>query len=109
MLSYFGIVPKGFVLDLPNAALGMVFYTAALVHDAVIGSLLGCGSRAARWVMFAASLLSIGASTFLIYTLIAMNDFCVVCAATHVINSVILVASASRVCGACIGDKRKKQ
>jgi len=105
MMSYFGIVSKGHTLDLPNAALGLLFYSASLLHNTVIANVLGFGHGAARGIMLAASLLSVCASTFLIYTLIMMNDFCIVCAATHVINSVILVAAACRVCGGCTDSR----
>ncbi|GAX24682.1 hypothetical protein FisN_4Hh240 [Fistulifera solaris] len=75
LLSYFGIVPSGHALDLPNAALGSVFYAQLLVLRQPI-----------RLFVCAAMMTSI----FLAYQLtFVLGDLCILCWSTHIINSIL--------------------
>jgi uncharacterized membrane protein len=76
LLSYFGIIPKGHVLDLPNAALGACFYLQQLFFG---------GFPALVAVSFATSV-------FLAYQLtFVLGDLCILCWTTHVINTTLFV------------------
>ena len=72
MLSLFGIVPKGHVLDQPNAALGIVFYVCTFILPLM--RKIPQGVRATA--MFAASTLSCAVSCYLGYVLaVILKDF----------------------------------
>ena len=74
MLSLFGIVPKGHVLDQPNAALGIVFYVCTFILPLM--RKIPQGVRATA--MLAASTLSCAVSCYLGYVLaVILKDFCI--------------------------------
>lgn len=77
MLSLFGIVPKGSVLDVPNAALGLVYYTLWLL---VL-------PRLPRVLTLVVSSLALSSSVFLATQLLILNELCLLCWSTHVINT----------------------
>ena len=87
MLSLFGIVPHGHVLDVPNAVLGCIYYTLVLV-------LVGMASTKTlvkRLIQFA-TLMAFSSSVFLAYQLtFVVHDLCVLCWSTHVLNTTLLV------------------
>jgi hypothetical protein len=77
MLSLFGIVPKGSMLDVPNAALGVVYYTVWLL---VLPKL-----PQSMTLLFATAALS--SSIYLAIQLIRLNELCLLCWSTHVVNT----------------------
>ena len=77
MLSYFGIIPNGHLLDVPNAALGLVYYSFWLF---VLPKL----PKIATFVM---SSLAMASSVFLAIQLLILKELCILCWSTHVINS----------------------
>lgn len=89
VLSLAGVVPAGHMLDLPNAALGLMFYAAVLLR-----SVLPVTAQLRRQLVFAGSIVACGMSLFLGYTLVfILRDLCVVCTSTYIINAIILIAS----------------
>lgn len=74
LLSYFGLVPHGHMLDLPNAMYGAIFYLQQLVWGRM-------------------PLLVVGAfvtSVYLAYQLtFVLGDLCILCWSTHVINTTL--------------------
>ena len=108
MLSYFGIVPHGHVLDIPNGVLGMIFYTYTIIRYFVIRKLKQKLKRLNSVVnhkdndkklkpniLFASSVnmiissLAIGSSLFLGRKLWILKELCVVCVSTHIINTTL--------------------
>jgi uncharacterized membrane protein len=89
MLSYFGLVPEGSMLDVPNAALGILFYSWRL--------LLGNNTFKPNGFKYGVEdlthLITVGAmasSVFLAYQLtFVIVELCVLCWTTHVINSIL--------------------
>jgi uncharacterized membrane protein len=77
MLSYFGIIPDGHVLDVPNAALGLAFY---LVWLLVMPKL-------PKQLTFVITSLAMASSVFLAIQLMILRELCILCWSTHVINS----------------------
>jgi len=81
MLSYFGLVPNGHFLDVPNAVLGAVYYTYILIFagsimPAALTKAVCCGAMAS--------------SIFLAYQLtFVIKELCVLCWSTHVINTIL--------------------
>ena len=74
MLSLFGIIPKGHVLDQPNAALGIIFYGCAFILPFLRKIPLGLRVT----IMLAASALSCAVSCYLGYVLaVILKDFCI--------------------------------
>lgn len=78
MLSYFGLVPHGSMLDIPNAALGMVYYTLWLT------GILSLFPKSLQFLVASAAMAS---SIFLATQLLILSELCVLCWSTHVINS----------------------
>lgn len=77
MLSLFGIVPSGSALDVPNAALGVVYYTLWLL---VL-------PRLPKILTLVVSSLALASSVFLAVQLLILKELCLLCWTTHVINS----------------------
>mmetsp|Transcript_21129 Transcript_21129/g.29389 ORF Transcript_21129/g.29389 Transcript_21129/m.29389 type:complete len:102 (-) Transcript_21129:1109-1414(-) len=77
MLSYFGIIPHDHVLDVPNAALGVVYYTYILTMSSVFPVLM---------TQIIASM-ALGSSLFLAYKLTILRELCILCWTTHVLNA----------------------
>ena len=78
LLSYFGIIPRGHVLDVPNAMLGVFFYAQQLLLPVLPSTLnkLIVSAAFASTVFLAIQL------TFV------LGDLCILCWSTHIINSI---------------------
>jgi uncharacterized membrane protein len=97
MLSFFGLVPSGHVLDVPNGVLGMLFYAYTIVgyfivakgkqrkHQGVIFSLFSSS------IVLVISSLALASSVFLGMKLYEIRELCVVCVSTHVINATLWI------------------
>jgi uncharacterized membrane protein len=80
LVSYFGIIPKGHVLDVPNAVLGSLFYLQQLVMG-------GMPDLVLNPVMVSFAFCT---SIFLAYQLtFVLGDLCLLCWSTHVINATL--------------------
>jgi hypothetical protein len=79
MISYFGLVPDGHMLDVPNAALGLVYYTVWLL---ILPKL-----PKTKLVTFVVSSLAMSSSVFLAIQLLILKELCILCWSTHVINA----------------------
>ena len=91
MLAYFGLVTPSGPLDLPNPAIGVVFYVMTILHDKIPF----LSMRIKRALMFLAASFAGVMSVWLAYVLrVVLEDFCVVCTASYIINAVILFLSA---------------
>lgn len=90
MLSFFGLVPEGHALDIPNGILGILFYSYILIRF-----FTGKHPR----VLFATatnlllSSLAIASSLFLGRKLYIIRELCVVCLSTHIINTTLWLRS----------------
>ena len=108
MLSYFGIVPHGHVLDIPNGVLGMIFYTYTIIRYFVtrkmnqklkrLNSVVNHKDNDKKLkpnILFASSVnmiistLAIASSLFLGRKLWILKELCVVCVSTHIINTTL--------------------
>mmetsp|Transcript_35163 Transcript_35163/g.85169 ORF Transcript_35163/g.85169 Transcript_35163/m.85169 type:complete len:200 (-) Transcript_35163:1088-1687(-) len=76
MMSYFGIVPEGHLLDIPNAFLGVLYYTYWLALRPMFPVPLTT----------AISTLAMMSSVFLAYKLLVLQELCLLCLSTHLIN-----------------------
>ncbi|OEU22238.1 hypothetical protein FRACYDRAFT_267199 [Fragilariopsis cylindrus CCMP1102] len=77
MLTYFNIVPKGSILDVPNAALGLLFYSYWLFLMPTLPNVL----------TVIVSSMAMASSVFLAIKLVMLNELCILCWSTHAINS----------------------
>lgn len=87
MLTYFKIVPPGSWLDVPNAVLGLIYYHIVLLFSNILPSQL----------IFAISVGAMSASVFLAVRLVQLNELCILCWTTHIINTTLLVYFGRRV------------
>ncbi|KAL7536702.1 hypothetical protein ACHAXR_011273 [Thalassiosira sp. AJA248-18] len=89
MLSFFGIVPEGHALDIPNGVLGMLFYSYIFIRFQIIGN--------KQRILFTTSVnllistLAILSSAFLARKLYIIRELCVVCISTHIINTTLWI------------------
>jgi uncharacterized membrane protein len=77
MLSYFGIVPDGHIFDIPNAALGVLYYSFWLFLMPLLPKQLN----------FLASTAAMSSSVFLATRLVILKELCILCWSTHAINA----------------------
>jgi len=80
LVSYFGIIPEGHLLDVPNALLGAIFYTYWLV----------LGTKLPRFT-FAISTTAMMTAVFLAYKLTVLHELCILCWSTHVITTRLMI------------------
>jgi len=102
MLSYFGLVPQGHFLDVPNGFLGILFYSYTLVRHYTGKQLLFTSS-----VNMVISSLAIASSAFLARKLYVIREMCVVCITTHFINTTLWIRGMRE--GLSETQKRKSQ
>ena len=80
MLTYFGLVPEGSVLDVPNAVLGSIYYFYMLTLSSYLP----------RELTYFMTLAAFSSSVFLAYQLtFVVKELCLLCWSTHVINSTL--------------------
>jgi len=91
MLSYFGLVPQGHILDVPNGFLGMLFYSYTLIRHYTGKLSLGRQLLFTTAVNILTSSLAIASSAFLARKLYIIREICVVCIATHFINTTLWI------------------
>ena len=99
MLTYFKIVPPGSLFDVPNAALGLIYYHIVLLLSNTLPSKL----------IFAISVGAMSASVFLAIRLVQLNELCILCWTTHIINTTLLVYLGRRVWAegeSCVAKKK---
>lgn len=92
MLSYFGLIPLGHALDVPNAVLGALYYAWLLLIPHLIPKeeggtgrvLLIMITRAMAVLAFAVTVVLAYCLTFVVY------DLCLLCWTTHVINATLV-------------------
>ena len=79
-MSYLGLVPVDSILNVPNAALGAVYYFYQLVLQ----------SHFPYAMTVFAALAAMASSIFLAYHLTLLQELCILCWTTHVLNALLL-------------------
>ncbi|KAL7495978.1 hypothetical protein ACHAWT_008306 [Skeletonema menzelii] len=86
MLSFFGLVPRGSALDIPNGVLGVLFYIYVFIR---------CNVRDSKLILLDSRVnavictLAMASSLFLARKLYMIKEICVVCLTTHLINTTL--------------------
>ncbi len=95
MLSFFGLVPKGHTLDIPNGILGMLFYFFTIIRFFVNRKTQSLGGIFIKLfgnsISLVISSLALASSIFLGRKLYIIREFCVVCISTHIINTTVWI------------------
>lgn len=94
MLSFFGLVPHGSILDIANGYLGIAFYALSLTRYLTgipRGGLLSHLFHPT--VNLIITTLAFSSSIFLARKLYMIKEICVVCITTHIINTTIFYRS----------------
>ncbi len=87
IFSYFGIIPKGSVLDQPNAFYGCLFYICIILTTTPI---LPLSLR--KPLLLAGTTFGILLSAYLAYVLaFVLRDFCIICVSSYVFNTTAFV------------------
>ena len=86
MLTYFGIVPHGSLLDVPNAALGFTYYTIVFLAE----TFLTTNTEIINICIIILNSCAMASSIFLATKLIILGELCLLCWTTHLLNSLLL-------------------
>ncbi|XP_075687083.1 vitamin K epoxide reductase complex subunit 1-like protein 1 [Rhinoderma darwinii] len=90
-------------LNQPNSVFGVLFYTLQIALGFV-------GLAAAAVTLLVTSLASIAGSLYLAYILVyILEDFCVICVTTYVLNFILLLLNVKRLRWLTAGTARKKR
>jgi len=85
VLSLWGLVAKGSALDVPNSAIGMLFYLLALAPWSAAGARGGD-------LFMAAAAASLAFSLYLAYVLrYVLHEFCIICVTSYCVNVLLFV------------------
>mmetsp|Transcript_19651 Transcript_19651/g.27633 ORF Transcript_19651/g.27633 Transcript_19651/m.27633 type:complete len:206 (-) Transcript_19651:75-692(-) len=100
MLSYFSIVPHGHIFDVPNAALGFLYYTFMLSLEHINYHYyheIPCKlHRMIAALRLCVSLAAMSSSVFLASRLIVLEELCLLCWSTHIFNLLLLQTFVNR-------------
>mmetsp|Transcript_48580 Transcript_48580/g.72080 ORF Transcript_48580/g.72080 Transcript_48580/m.72080 type:complete len:172 (-) Transcript_48580:247-762(-) len=88
LLSLFGVVPHGHLFDVPNAALGFIYYCFVLLSENF--RLFGLSNKTSSRLNLLMGCAAMSTSVYLAYMLTVLNKLCLLCWATHVINAALL-------------------
>jgi Vitamin K epoxide reductase family. len=91
MMSYFGVVPKDSVIDVPNAALGLIYYSFIFLSEQFLLTRSGRRTDLILYVTFALNCAAMSSSIFLATKLFQLGELCVLCWTTHLLNSLLLI------------------
>jgi uncharacterized membrane protein len=86
MLSYFGIVPEGSALDVPNAALGLSYYSIIFLSESLFAK-----TDFIKATTVCLNCAAMSSSIFLATKLIQLGELCILCWTTHLLNALLLV------------------
>ena len=95
LLSYFNVVPNGHMLDVPNAFLGLLYYSAIFTIESFIYHLPSI-VESMRYITFAFNSLAMSSSIYLAWKLIMLQELCILCWTTHLLNTLLLVHYGKR-------------
>jgi len=114
MLSYFGIVPEGHFLDIPNGILGMIYYSYTILGYFLKKNMSAVGGGTfsllfAPMMNLVISSLAMASSAFLARKLYILRELCVVCVTTHIINMTLWIRAFSTYREGLVVDRRSKK
>mmetsp|Transcript_22215 Transcript_22215/g.40029 ORF Transcript_22215/g.40029 Transcript_22215/m.40029 type:complete len:177 (-) Transcript_22215:94-624(-) len=90
LLSFLGVVPQGHALDVPNAFLGLLYYSLVLLFgSSYFTTFMGYYSS---MIMKLVSLAAMTTSVFLAYKLTTLRELCILCWTTHAINLYLVIS-----------------
>jgi uncharacterized membrane protein len=101
LLSYLNIVQHGSVLDVPNAALGVMYYFTIFILESLVAKILFI--QRLTVALNSAALLS---SVILAIKLLQLREFCIVCLTAHVLNTLLIVFYVKRLLKTNEGKKK---
>lgn len=91
LLSYLKIVPHGSVLDVPNAALGVIYYVVIFIFESLVPKILFI-----QKITVALNSVALSSSIILAIKLLQLREFCIVCLTAHVLNTLLIVFYVKR-------------
>jgi len=91
LLSYLSIIPHDHLFDVPNAALGLTYYTVIFLLEriAATNKFMSQNFKLNITILFNTAAMS--SSVFLAYKLLALGELCILCWSTHLINLLLLL------------------
>lgn len=95
LLSYFNVVPNGHILDVPNAFLGVLYYSVIFIIESFIYHVPEF-NNAMKSITFIINALAMSSSIYLAWKLIMLKELCVLCFTTHLLNTLLIVHYGKR-------------
>ena len=89
LLSYFQIVPNGHLLDVPNAFLGLLYYTTIIIMEQLLVKTFYHASLFGKTIILLNSC-AMSSSIFLAWKLYTLRELCILCITTHILNTLLL-------------------
>ncbi|GFH48084.1 hypothetical protein CTEN210_04560 [Chaetoceros tenuissimus] len=86
MLTYFGIVEEGSILDVPNAMLGFLYYTIIFLSESFLPK-----TSIVKKLTVVMNCMAMSSSIFLGTKLYQLRELCVLCISTHILNTLLLI------------------
>ncbi|XP_076632537.1 vitamin-K epoxide reductase [Colletes latitarsis] len=85
----FGIIPESSLLYVPNSIYGLVFYTLVAILSTI-------NKYPISAVVVTLGILSNIATFYLAYLLYVLNNICVICVSTYILNAIILILAVKK-------------
>ena len=89
LLSYFSIVPHDHILDVPNAFLGLLYYSVILTIEQCIYHNPNY-KPTMKYMTFILNCLAMSSSLYLAWKLIMIAELCLLCWTTHLLNYLLV-------------------
>lgn len=91
LLSHFGLVSDGHVLDLANAVLGSFYYTMLLLAPPVLQHFSPSTKNRVSTILRLVTTAAFTTTVYLLYALtFVIYDLCLLCMASHAINATLM-------------------
>ena len=104
LLSYFGIVPNESLLDVPNAFLGLCYYTVILLAEQFLTE-----THLVKIMTVVVNSAAMTSSVFLATKLIQLGELCLLCWTTHLLNFLLIFYYSRLLLKSTSGDKKSKK
>lgn len=106
LLSYLSIVPNGHLLDVPNAFLGLLYYTTIFIIEQFLYHQITFLDM--KVITVTLNSLAMSSSIYLAYKLIMIKELCLLCWTTHLLNLLLLFHYGKRLFVSSFGKEKEE-
>ena len=106
VLSSLSIVPNGHLLDVPNAFLGLLYYTTIFIIEQFLYHQITFLDM--KVITVTLNSLAMSSSIYLAYKLIMIKELCLLCWTTHLLNLLLLFHYGKRLFVSSFGKEKEE-